>query len=123
MSDIKVGFLHKFKSGKQVIVSFYRDNCFMANSFNFKKDSDQLAEPVSSFIFYDGESTTVEWCPPYGPISVNHKCDESIEYAREDFFLGYAQNEWTQLAVDENRLSESALYDIDHIFLVLSDYA
>ena len=119
----ETGFLHKFKSGKQVIITFYKKDCFMANSFNFKKDSYDLSDPVSSFVFYDGGNTTVEWCPPYGPISINTKCDELKEYAREDFFLGYAENDWTQLAVDERGLNDAALHDIDYIFSVLSEYA
>lgn len=117
------GFLYKYKTGKQVVVSNYKPNCFMANSFHFKKDSDQLSNPVSSFIFYDGGNITVEWCPPYGPISINTKCDKSAEYAREDFFLGFAENDWTQLAVDERGLNDAALHSIDYIFSVLSEYS
>lgn len=119
------GFIYTFYNGKQVIVSNYKEKCFIAVSSTFKKDDygmDKI-EPIVSYIYYDGYNTTVEWEPKYGPISVNTRCKEDGDSVRDDFFLGFATNDWTQLAVDELNIKQLSCNDIDYVFTLLSRYA
>ena len=121
MSD--AGFIYTYETtGKNVAVAKLKDNCFLATSFSFKEDSDLLNEPVTSFI-YTGKNCTVEWCPPFGPININSKASEGDKNTRKDFFLGDAVNGWTQLGVNESRLSDKAINDIEGVFRELARYA
>lgn len=115
-------FIYKYDTGKNVIVTKYKDGCYMATSVFNHKDCEYV-KPVTSFIYFNGKDRTAEWCPPYGPISVNTKAKEKDDNIRIDFFLGNVTSDWTQLGVDDNCMNDKALYDIDGLFDVLRIYA
>ena len=116
-------FIYKYnETRKNVIITKYKENCYIANSFQWQNDSHDLVDPIMSFIYFDGKEQTVEWGPPHGPISINRKCLLGSLDVREDFFLGFAQNDWTQLGVNKHKLPEKALNNIDAVFAVLKDY-
>lgn len=117
--------IFKFDNGKQVIITKYKDHCYILNSFSYKKDKQgfedsDLVEPCTSFMYWDGGNQTVEWGPPYGPISTNTACGPDAEYARDDFFIGQCTNDWSQLAVMDYGLPSLAINSIDDVFAVLA---
>ena len=112
-------FIHDDGMG-QIIVTKYKENCYVANSHKKPVSGNRRAvNSTVSYIYYAGGNKTAEWCPTQNsPISVNTKC-QPTKFSREDLFLGTATNDWSQLAVDEHRLNELAVYNIDEIFNVL----
>ena len=60
-----------------------------------------------SFFYLDGD-IGVEWEPNYGPITVLYSCDKDHPEAQEHWYFDYftGNGNWSQLAVNENRLGE-----------------
>jgi len=82
-------------------------------------------EKRMSFFFDNGE-VGAEWEPDHGPITVLYKCDKDHEAATPHWFYEFTtgQGHWSQLAVDEESLSQHFLEgNYDRIFQVLNDWA
>lgn len=116
-------FIYKYEStGKNVIITKLKEGCYVVVSFVYTDDKRDAVEPRMGFVYYGGGNVTAEWCPPYGPISINTKCDEEATHSRDDFFLGKCTNDWTQLAVDEQGMADMAINNIEGIYSILKEY-
>ena len=103
------------------------DNCYILTSACWKDSTKDFCTPVVSF-FYDGGNIGAEWGAPYNPIQVWNKAEELNENTQENYFYDYVTKDsfgqWSQLAVNDNHLSESYVEgDYEHIFLVLKRWA
>ena len=99
------------------------ENAYVVISGN-KTDTANKVRKNMSFFYLDGD-IGVEWEPEYGPITIIYSCDKDHPEAQEhwhfDYCTGYG--DWSQLAVNENRLGER-FYTGDYkgIFNVLKQW-
>jgi len=103
--------------------------CVIYSARKREKDIDDWEFRIKnnfSFCYINGDYAA-EWEPEYGPIQVWHKCNKEDENAKKHYIFDYTDSgglNWSQLAVCENKLPESAYFgEWQYIFSVLKEWA
>lgn len=102
-------------------IPFGDEGCFLVLSFHLRKDHEPDVKYMMSYLFV-GEEVAAEWEPQHGPIQIWYKGDDEDHYVFDRVMKPGA--DWSQLAVDNEGLRETALRgDHAHVFRVLKDWA
>jgi len=113
---------------QKAIVAEIKDfpGAYILVSAQRRNDCPDFIKATMSFLYVDGDYAA-EWEPEFGPIHKWHRCEKDIPGANEHYFFDYTDTrplEWSQLAVDDNRLKEAFLSgNYQHIFSVLRRWA
>lgn len=96
---------------------------------SYRRSADQkescFALAVVSFVSL-GERIAIEWCPPYGPVTVITKAEAGQPDVKEHYLFPWVQDnpcDCSQTAVGESGLEEAACEsNWNRIFYVLDDW-
>ena len=101
------------------------ENCFIAISLMVKKrdkpfEQTNTQSNLSFCVVNENKTSLVEWEPNYGPIAIYRKNEGKNKHW---YLVENVSNDWTQLGVDRERLSEKFFCGhLEYLFNTLKDY-